>query len=155
MEMHNEQLNIALVVCEPRYIIFGARMYPNACWMLYCHSQRSINNVFSFATIFRFRKSMVVEIIFQWSWGSIIYILTHWSPDKMATNFLPTQLQFFFLKKNIIFSFKISLKFVLKCLIDKVTELLQIMVWRRPGRGFRRLYVSLGLDELTLVPRGI
>ena len=56
-------------------------------------------------------------------------------------------------------SIKISLKFVPKGPINNIPALVKIMAWRRPGDNhylnqwwldYRRIYVSLSLNELTL-----
>ena len=64
-----------------------------------------------------------------------------------------------FLNANIIFSKKISLKFVPMGLINNIPALVLIMAWRRPGdkplsepmmvRSLTYIYASLGLNELT------
>ena len=63
-----------------------------------------------------------------------------------------------FLKENVRISIKISLKFVPKGPIDNIPALFQMMAWRRPGDKplseammvrSRRIYASLGLNELT------
>ena len=38
-----------------------------------------------------------------------------------------------FVNKNVWISFEISLKFILKCPINNIPTLVQIMAWRRPG----------------------
>ena len=63
-----------------------------------------------------------------------------------------------FWKENVRISIKISLKFVPKGPIDNTPALFQMMAWRRPGGKplseammvrSRRIYASLGLNELT------
>ena len=63
-----------------------------------------------------------------------------------------------FSNENIIISIKISLKFSPKGPINNIPALVQIMDWRRPATShylnqwwldYRRIYASLGLNELT------
>ena len=63
-----------------------------------------------------------------------------------------------FLNENVWFPIKISLKFVPKCLFNKIPALVQIMAWHRPGDkplsepmlviDHWCIYASLGLNEL-------
>ena len=68
-----------------------------------------------------------------------------------------------FVDENVRISIEISLKFVLKGLINNIPALAQIMAWCRPGDkplsdqwslDYWQLYVSLGLNELTHLPLG-
>ena len=62
-----------------------------------------------------------------------IPILTHWDQDKMATIFPDDIFICIFLNENIWMPIKISLKFVLKGVINNIPTMVQIMDWRRPG----------------------
>ena len=61
------------------------------------------------------------------------WILTHWSRDNMAAISQTTPSKAFLWVKMLEFRFNLSLKFVTQGLINKVTTLVQIMAWRRPG----------------------
>ena len=87
--------------------------------------------------------------------------LTHWGRDKMDTITQTTFSSAFFWKK-IWIPTEISLKFVPKGPINNIPSLVQIMAWRHPGNkplsepmmvSYWRIYVSLGLNELTRVWR--
>ena len=78
----------------------------------------------------------------------------------MAASFLTTLSNAFSWLKNVIISIKISLKFVLKGSINNIPTLVQIMAWHWPGDkplseqwwlDYRRIYMSLGLNELTML----
>ena len=64
-----------------------------------------------------------------------------------------------FLKENIWIPIKISLKFVPRGLINNNLALVQIMAWPHPGDNplsepmmvYRRIYASMGLNELSAV----
>ena len=56
-----------------------------------------------------------------------------------------------FLNENIWMQINISLKFLIKCQINNIPQLLQIMTCRRPGARplfYWRIYASLGTNEL-------
>ena len=87
---------------------------------------------------------------------SYYLILTHWSWDKMAPNFLTTFSNAFFYW-NVIISIEISPRFVHKVPINNIAALVQI--WLRADQAtshylnqwwldYRRIYVSLGLSDL-------
>ena len=59
--------------------------------------------------------------------------LTHWGRDKMDAISQTTFSSTFSWMKMFEFRLKISLKFVVKGLIDNILALVQIMAWRRPG----------------------
>ena len=62
-----------------------------------------------------------------------------------------------FLNEKVLILIKISLKLIPKGSINNIPALVQIMAWRRPGDKplsepmmvFRRIYASLGLNELN------
>ena len=69
--------------------------------------------------------------------------------------------QCIFLNENVSILIEISLKFVPKSPINNISAVVQIMAWRRPGDkplsepmmvSLRRIYASLGLNELTHLP---
>ena len=82
-------------------------------------------------------------------------------PRQNGRHFADDTYKRIFLKENVGISIKISLKFVPKGPINNISALVQVMVWPRPGdkpftepmvlKLLRRIYVSLGLDELMLV----
>ena len=81
-------------------------------------------------------------------------------PRQNGRHFADDIFKRIFFNENVWISIKISLKFVPKGPINKIPALFQIMAWRRPGDKplfepmmvslvYRRIYASLGLDELT------
>ena len=60
--------------------------------------------------------------------GGSHLLLPHWGRDKMVDI-----LKRIFFNENVWISIKIWLKFVTKGPINKISALVQIMVWRRPG----------------------
>ena len=87
--------------------------------------------------------------------------LTHWDRDKMAAIFQTTfSNSFYQLNDNVWISTKTSLKFVHKYPNNDNPAVVQIMAWRRLGDNhclnqwwldYRRIYASLGLNELNSV----
>ena len=54
-------------------------------------------------------------------------------PRQNGRHFADAIFKCIFLNKNVSISIKISLNFVLKCSINNIPALVQIMAWRRPG----------------------
>ena len=61
-----------------------------------------------------------------------------------------------FLNEKVLISIQIPLKFIPKCPINNIPALVQIMAWwqltiirTNDGLGYRRVYSSLGLNQLT------
>ena len=82
-------------------------------------------------------------------------------PGQNGRHFPDDHLKCIFLNENIWISINISLKFVPRGRINNIPTLVQIMAWCRPGDkklshylnqwwlDYRRIYASLGLNELT------
>ena len=77
-------------------------------------------------------------------------------PRQNGRHFPDDIFEWIFLNENVWFSINISLKFVP---INNISTLVKVMAWRRPGDkplseptilDYRRIYASLGLNELTL-----
>ena len=78
-------------------------------------------------------------------------------PRQNGRHFTDDIFKCIFLNENVWIPIEISLKFVLKGLINNIAVLVQIMAWCRPGDKplsnqwwlvYWRIYVSLGLNEL-------
>ena len=63
---------------------------------------------------------------------ALIPQLTHWGWDEMR-HFADDTFKRIFWTENVRISIKISLKFVPKGQINKISALVQMMAWRRPG----------------------
>ena len=78
-------------------------------------------------------------------------------PRQNGRHFADDTFKCIFLNENEWTSLKISLTFVPNVRINNIPALVQIMAWRRPGDkplsepmiDYRRIYASLGLNELT------
>ena len=66
-------------------------------------------------------------------YGTFKWCLTHWGREKKWTPFRRRHFQVHFLDENVLFTIKISLKFVPNGQINKIPAMVQIMAWRRPG----------------------
>ena len=87
-------------------------------------------------------------------------VLNTLRPRQNWRHFADDTFKRIFLNENNKISIKISLKFVPNGPINKIPALVQIMAWRRPGDKplpepmwlvQRRIYASLGLNELTII----
>ena len=81
--------------------------------------------------------SQLTQVMVIW-YQSIIRIrnenyLDTLRPRQDGRRFSDDTFECIFLKENVIILIKISLKFVPNGPIDNITELVQIMAWRRPG----------------------
>ena len=61
------------------------------------------------------------------------HIINTLGPRQIGRHFPDDLFKWIFLNENVWISIKISLKFVLKGLINNIPALVQIMAWRRPG----------------------
>ena len=84
-------------------------------------------------------------------------------PKQYGRHFADDIFRCIFMNENIWFPIKMSLKFVPKGLINNIPALVEIMAWRRSGDkplsepmmvrlDYRRIYASLGLNELRVYP---
>ena len=86
----------------------------------------------------------------------LIHIITHWGRDKISA-ISQTKFSNAFFNENVWLSFKISLKCVPKAQISNISAYVQILTWRWSGDKpllvwwlvYRRIYASLGLNELS------
>ena len=63
----------------------------------------------------------------------MIWYLTYWGRDKMNAICQTTFSNAFFRNENVSISIKILLEFILKCPINNIPALVQILAWRRLG----------------------
>ena len=79
-------------------------------------------------------------------------------PRQNGRHFPDDILEWIFLNEDVWISINISLKFIPRGPINNIPTLVQVMAWRRPGDkpylnqwwlDYRRIYASLGLNELT------
>ena len=87
----------------------------------------------------------------------VLLCINTFRPRQNGRHFADDIFKCIFWNENVWISFKISMKFIRKGLINNNPALVQIMAWCRPGdkpwsesmTGSWRIYVSLGVNELT------
>ena len=88
----------------------------------------------------------------------------HWATGQNGRHFADDIFKCIFLNGNIWIAISNSLTFVSKGPINNIPALTQIMAWCRPGDKplsepkmlvYRRIYASLGLNELTSTTHGL